>query len=73
MSRVHLGDRKFKVVKAHENDFIGVRVELTRKTNREGVVKYGVIVYNMTIGTPYRAKTFYTISDAWRTYKAALA
>lgn len=73
MSRIHLGDRKYKVVKVHENDFIGVRVELTRKTNLEGIVKYGVIVFNMNTGRPYRAKTFYRISDAWSTYKAALA
>lgn len=74
MARVCLGDTKgIKVLKSHKNDFIGVRVDLTRKMTREGVIKYAVVVYNMDTNRPYRIKMCRGIAKAFGVYKEAIA
>ena len=74
MARVFLGDTTgIKVIKRHENDFIGVRVDLTRKMTRDGVIKYAVVVYNMNTGVPYRIKMCRGIQKAYNTFKTAIA
>ena len=71
---VCLGDTNgIKVLKRHENDFIGVRVDMTRKMTRDGVIKYAVVVYNMNTGRPYRIKMCRGIGKAFAVYKSAIA
>lgn len=74
MCRVNLGDRNgIKVIKRHENDFTGVRVDMTRKMTREGIIKYAVIAYNMNTGAPYKIKMCKGIGIAFDTFKKAIA
>lgn len=74
MCKVNLGNKKgIKVIKKHENDFIGVRVEMTRKMTLDGIIKYAVVVYNMNTNQPYKIKMCRGIQKAWEQYKAAIA
>ena len=62
-----------KVVKNHDNKYIGVRVELTRMTTKSGAITYAVVVRNMNTGRRYRTWTYDGIQKAWNRYKAAVA
>lgn len=62
-----------KVLKEHENHFIGVRVELNYRMRRNGKIAYAVVVTNLRTGRHYRIKQFSRISDAFYKYKAAIA
>lgn len=68
-----LGNKNVKVIKKHENDIIGVRVELTRKMTIAGKIIYVVVVTNMGTGNHYKVKVHNGLGDALAYYKAALA
>lgn len=68
-----IGNKGVKVLRKHENDTIGVRVELTRKTTISGQIIYAVVVTNMNTGYHYRLWTYGRIIRAWNKYKAAVA
>lgn len=68
-----IGNRGVKVLRKHENDVTGVRVEMTRKTTIHGKIIYAVVVTNMNTGVHYRLKTFNGIDGAFKLYKDALA
>ena len=68
-----IGNVNVKVLKKHENYFIGVRVELTRKTTIKGNVIYAVVVTNMDTGNHYRLWVFDEVVAAFETYKGAIA
>lgn len=70
---MRIGNRGVKVLKKHENRFIGVRVELTRKTTIDGRIIYAVVVTNMNTGFHYRLFTFDGIQKAFAVYKKAIA
>ena len=62
-----------KVLKKHENNIIGTRVELTRKMTIKGAIIYAVVVTNMNTGNHYKILTFDGIKAAFDTYKQAIA
>ena len=63
-----------KVLKAHENKVIGVRVELTKMTAKSGAIVYATLVRNMKTGRYYRIFKYGDgIGKAWQKYKAAIA
>jgi len=68
-----LGNINVKVLKKHENNIIGTRVELTRKMTIKGVIIYAVVITNMNTGRHYRILTFDGIKAAFDTYKLAIA
>ena len=68
-----LGNINVKVLKKHENNIIGVRVELTRKMTIKGTIIYAVVVTNMNTGRHYRLLTFEGVGEAYETYKKAIA
>ena len=68
-----IGNKNVKVLRKHENDYIGVRVELTRKTTIDGIIIYAVVVTNMKTGRHYRLWTFGGIQKAYNCYKKATA
>ena len=71
--RTRIGNRNVKVVKKHENDVIGVRVEMTRKMKVDGNIIYAVVVTNINTGAHYRLWTYNRIMDAFNQYKKAVA
>lgn len=62
-----------KVLRKHENDIIGTRIELTRKMTFSGKIIYAVVITNMGTGRHYKILTFDGIKGAFDTYKMALA
>ena len=68
-----IGNIGVKVLRKHENDLIGVRVELTKKTTITGAMIYAVVVTNMNTGVHYRIYTFNAAKDALANYKLAIA
>ncbi len=68
-----IGNRNVKVIKAHENDIIGTRVELTRKMTVGGKIIYAVVITNMNTGRHYKVLTYDGLGLALKTYKQALA
>ena len=71
--RTRKGNRHVKVLRKHENQLTGVRVELTRKMTVGGKIIYAVVITNMSTGNHYYLETFHGILGAWNTYKLALA
>ena len=68
-----IGNRGVKVLRKHENQITGVRVELNRKMTIAGKIIYAVVVTRMDTGHHYRIKCYDRISGAWEMYKAATA
>lgn len=68
-----IGNRGVKVLRKHENQIIGVRVELTRKTTIDGKIIYAVVITNLHTNAHYKIKVYNGIGKAWGYYKAALA
>ena len=68
-----IGNINVKVIKTHENDIIGVRVELTRKTKIDGNIIYAIVVTNMNTGYHYRIYSYDGMGAALAQYKAAIA
>ena len=69
-----IGNINVKVLRKHENRFIGVKVELTRKTTVRGNIIYAVVVTNMNTGRHYRLWVYEDgIQRAWNRYKQAVA
>ena len=63
-----------KVLRKHENNLIGVRVELTCKMTIAGKIIYAVVVTNMQSGSHYRLWTYKDgIAKAFARYKEAIA
>ena len=61
-------------MRKHENRFIGVRVELTRKTTVKGNIIYAVVATNMNTGRHFRLWVYEDgIQRAWNRYKQAVA
>lgn len=61
-----------KVVKAESNWDANLRVKLTRKTTKEGDIKYGVVVKGRN-NIHTKLKTYDNILDAWTLYKQVRA
>ena len=57
------------VVKSEMNYGINSRVNLTRKTLKSGVVRYGVTLTSTETGRNTKMHTFGTIERAWELYK----
>ena len=68
-----IGNRGVKVLRKHENQIIGVRVELVQKTTIDGRIIYVVVITNLHSNTHYKIKVYDGIAKAWSYYKAALA
>ena len=68
-----IGNINVKVLRKHENDIIGVRVELTRKMTIAGKIIHAVVITNMDTGRHYKIRTFEGIGPAFKLYKDAIA
>ncbi len=62
-----------KVLKKHENNITGIRVELTQKMTASGKIIHAVVVTNMRRDRRILVKSYDAIMDAFRMYKKALA
>ena len=67
------GNVNVKVLKAHENKVIGVRVELTRKMTIAGNIIFAVVITNINTGAHYKILVHEKLGEAFATYKSALA
>lgn len=61
-----------EIVKKEVNTNLGYEVVLTRKTNKQGHIKHGVVVTNTRTGCRTRLKTFHGISGAYKLYKTCV-
>lgn len=57
------------IVKSENNGNLKNRVNLTRKTVRDGSVKYGVTLTKLGTHRHTMLNTFNNITDAWAVYK----
>ncbi len=64
-----IGNRNVKVLRKVQNNYLGIRVEMTRKTTISGKIIYAVVVTNAQTGRHYRLWTYDGISKAWKRYK----
>ena len=67
------GNMGVKVLRKHENNITGIRVELTQKMTISGKVIHAVVVTNMRQNRKILVKAFDKIGDAFGLYKKALA
>lgn len=51
----------------------GREVRLTRKTNKRGEIRHGVVLVNKYTGQRFKVATFLGISPAWALYKTLTA
>ena len=68
-----IGNKNVKVLRKHENTYIGVRVELTRKTTIDGKIIHAVVVTNMNTGRHYKIWAYDGIKGAYIRYLEAVA
>ena len=62
-----------KVLKKHENNMTGIRVELTQKMTMAGKIIHAVVITDMETGKHKRIYVHNTIGYAFKRFKAALA
>ena len=62
-----------KVLKKHENDMTGIRVELTQKMTMAGKIIHAVVITDMETGKHKRIYVHNTIGYAFKRFKAAIA
>lgn len=70
MERIRSG---LEIVKKEVNTNLGYEVALTRKTDKQGRIKHGVVVTNTHTGRRTRLKTFHGISGAYKLYKTCVS
>lgn len=62
-----------KVLKMHENNMTGIRVELTQKMTMAGKIIHAVVITDMETGKHKRIYVHNTLGYAFKRYKAAIA
>lgn len=67
------GNVNVKVLKKHENDVTGIKVELTRKTRISGDIIYAVVVTDTIIGIHTKILMYDGLGKALAKYKKAVA
>lgn len=66
-------NKSVKVLKKHENQMTGIRVELNQKMTMEGKIIHAVVITDMETGKHKRIYVHNTLGYAFKRYKAALA
>lgn len=59
-----------EILRRAESTVKGKTVSLTRKTNKAGEIRHGVVLTNNRTGTHRRVGTFTEIAPAFKLYKA---
>lgn len=59
-----------EVLKREKSTVKGKSVSLTRKTNKAGEIRHGVVLTNNSTGTHRRVATFTEITPAFKLYKS---
>ena len=58
------------IIKTADSTVRGRRVILTRKTNKDGEIRHGVVLESKRSGRHQKVGTFAGIGPAWKVYKA---
>lgn len=59
-----------EIIKEADSTIQGKRVSLTRKTNKAGEIRHGVVLTNTRNGHHHRIGTFTEIAPAFKLYKS---
>lgn len=59
-----------EIIKEADSTIQGKRVSLTRKTNKAGEIRHGVVLTNTRNGHHHRVGTFTEITPAFKLYKS---
>lgn len=62
-------NKGLNILKEADSTTRGRRVILTRKTDKRGTIKHGVVLEDKHTGLHYRVATYHTIAPAWQLYK----
>lgn len=63
-------NKGLEIIRSADSTIDGVRVVLTRKTNKAGEIRHGVVLENPVCGRHQKVGTFTSITPAFKAYKA---